>query len=91
MLGDLETESRAAALSDLDRRPALDIVRAVVRGHRDVLAAVEAAEPAIAALVDAAVPRLDAGSEHPAGSPASRRRGTRCRSWSPSFCCASTS
>ncbi|HEX2412278.1 MAG TPA: hypothetical protein VHJ39_14010 [Solirubrobacteraceae bacterium] len=67
MLGDLETEGRAAALSDLDRRPALDIVRAVVRGHRDVLAAVEAAEPAIAALVDAAVPRLDDGSEHPAG------------------------
>jgi N-acetylmuramic acid 6-phosphate etherase len=61
MLGDLETEGRMAALSDLDRRPALEIVRAVVRGHRDVLAAVEAAEPAIAALVDATVPRLDAG------------------------------
>jgi N-acetylmuramic acid 6-phosphate etherase len=61
MLGDLETEGRAPALSDLDRRPALEVVRAVVRGHRDVLAAVEAAEPAIAALVDAAVARLDAG------------------------------
>ena len=61
MLGDLETEGRAPALSHLDRRPAAEIVRAVVGGHRDVLAAVEAAEPAIAALVDAAVARLGAG------------------------------
>jgi N-acetylmuramic acid 6-phosphate etherase len=61
MLGDLETEGRAPALSDLDRRPAAEIVRAIVAGHHDVLAAVEAAEPAIAALVDAAVARLDAG------------------------------
>jgi N-acetylmuramic acid 6-phosphate etherase len=39
----------------------IDIVRAVVRGHHDVLAAVEAAEPAIAALADAAAARMDAG------------------------------
>jgi N-acetylmuramic acid 6-phosphate etherase len=56
-----ETEQRAAALSDLDLRPTVDVVRAVVRGHRDVLAAVEAAEPAIAALADAAAERLGAG------------------------------
>ena len=43
MLGDLETEGRAPALSDLDRRPAAEIVRAVVGGHRDVLAAVAGA------------------------------------------------
>jgi N-acetylmuramic acid 6-phosphate etherase len=60
-IGALETEGRAAALSDLDRRPAVEIVRAVVRGHRDVLAAVEAAEPAIAALADAAAARLEDG------------------------------
>jgi N-acetylmuramic acid 6-phosphate etherase len=60
-LGALETEGRAAALSDLDLRPTVEIVRAVVRGHRDVLAAVEAAEPAIAALADAAAERLEAG------------------------------
>jgi N-acetylmuramic acid 6-phosphate etherase len=60
-IGALETEGRAAALSDLDRRPAVEIVRAVVRGHRDVLAAVEAAEPAIAALADAAAARLEGG------------------------------
>jgi N-acetylmuramic acid 6-phosphate etherase len=60
-LGALETEGRAAALSDLDLRPTVEIVRAVVRGHHDVLAAVEAAEPAIAALADAAAARLEAG------------------------------
>jgi hypothetical protein len=56
-----ETEQRAPALADLDLLPTLDVVRAVVRGHRDVLAAVEAAEPAIAALADAAAERLAAG------------------------------
>ena len=56
-----ETEGRAAALADLDLRPTVEVVRAVVRGHRDVLAAVEAAEPAIAALADAAAERLAAG------------------------------
>jgi N-acetylmuramic acid 6-phosphate etherase len=60
-LGALETEGRAPALADLDLRPTIEVVRAVVRGHRDVLAAVEAAEPAIAALADAAAARLDAG------------------------------
>ena len=60
-LGDLGTEGRAAALADLDQRSTVEIVRAVVRGHHDVLAAVEAAEPAIAALADAAAERLDAG------------------------------
>jgi N-acetylmuramic acid 6-phosphate etherase len=57
----LGTEGRAAAFADLDERPTLDVVRAVVRSHRDVLAAVEAAEPAIAALADAAAARMDAG------------------------------
>ncbi len=33
--------------AELDRMPAAGVVRAVVGGHRDVLAAVEAAEPAI--------------------------------------------
>ncbi len=60
-LGALETEGRAAALGDLDLRPTIEIVRAVVRGHGDVLAAVQAAEPAIAALADAAAACLDAG------------------------------
>jgi N-acetylmuramic acid 6-phosphate etherase len=59
--GGAETERRAAALADLDLRPTVEIVRAVVRGHHDVLAAVEDAEPAIAALADAAAERLAAG------------------------------
>jgi N-acetylmuramic acid 6-phosphate etherase len=58
-LGRLGTEARADA--DLDRRPTADVVHAVVRGHEDVLSAVHAAEPAIAALVDAAAERLEAG------------------------------
>jgi N-acetylmuramic acid 6-phosphate etherase len=60
-LGRLETEGRPPALADLDLLPTLEVVRAVVRGHRDVIAAVEAAEPAIAALADAAAARLEAG------------------------------
>ena len=39
-IGALETEGRAAALADLDRRPTAEIVRAVVDGHDGVLAAV---------------------------------------------------
>ena len=58
-LGQLATEGRADA--DLDRRPTAAIVHAVVAGHADVLAAVHRAEPAIAALVDAAAARLAAG------------------------------
>jgi N-acetylmuramic acid 6-phosphate etherase len=60
-LAGLTTEGRAAELADLDRLPTVEIVRAVVRGHADVLEAVAAAEPAIAALADAAAERMDAG------------------------------
>ena len=60
-IGALETEGRAAALADLDTRPTADVVRAVVDGHDGVQAAVRAAEPAIAALVDAAAERHAAG------------------------------
>jgi N-acetylmuramic acid 6-phosphate etherase len=56
-LAALTTEGRAAELADLDRRPSVEIVRAVVRGHADVLEAVAAAEPAIAALADAVAAR----------------------------------
>ena len=60
-IGALETEGRDAALADLDQRQTAAIVRAVVERHDGVLAAVAAAEPAIAALVDAAAERLAAG------------------------------
>jgi N-acetylmuramic acid 6-phosphate etherase len=60
-LARLTTEGRAEDLADLDRRPALEIVRAVVRGHAAVLEAVAAAEPEIAALAEAAAARMDAG------------------------------
>lgn len=51
------TEQPAEGFADLDLRPTIDIVRAVVRGHGEVLEAVAAAEPAIAALADAAAQR----------------------------------
>jgi N-acetylmuramic acid 6-phosphate etherase len=60
-LGRLGTEARDHAAADLDRRPTIGIVHAVVDGHHDVVAAVQAAEPAIAELVDAAARRLEAG------------------------------
>ena len=60
-IGALETEGRAAALADLDMRPTAEVVGAVVDGHDGVHAAVGAAEPAIAALVDAAAARHAAG------------------------------
>jgi N-acetylmuramic acid 6-phosphate etherase len=47
------TEAADPSLADLDRRPAAEIVRAVVEGHDEVVAAVRAAEAEIAALVDA--------------------------------------
>jgi len=56
-LGRLETEGRADALGDLDLRPTTDVVGTLVRANRDVLRAVEAAAPAIAALADAAAAR----------------------------------
>ena len=56
-LGRLETEGRADALADLDLWPTADVVGTLVRANRDVLAAVEAAAPAIAALADAAAAR----------------------------------
>jgi len=40
----IHTEATDPVPADLDRRPAADIVRAVVEGHDDVLAAVRPAE-----------------------------------------------
>lgn len=60
-IGGLETEVRDAGHADLDRRPAAEVVRAIVAGNAEVTAAVAAAEAAIAALVEAAAERLAAG------------------------------
>jgi len=82
-----ETERRSAALADLDLRPTIDAVRAVVRGHRDVLAAVEAAEPAIAALADAAAARMDAGGRvvYVGAGSAGRIGRLDASEWGPTF------
>ena len=86
-LGRLETEARAPSLADLDLRPTIEVVRAVVRGHRDVLAAVEAAEPAIAALADAAAERLDAGGRvvYAGAGSGGRLAFVDATEWGPTF------
>jgi N-acetylmuramic acid 6-phosphate etherase len=85
-----ETERRSPALADLDRRPTVEIVRAVVRGHHDVLAAVEAAEPQIAALADAAVARMDAGGRvvYAGAGTAGRIAAVDAVEWGPTFATA---
>jgi N-acetylmuramic acid 6-phosphate etherase len=85
--GGPETEGRSGTLADLDRRPTIDVVRAVVRGHHDVLAAVEAAEPAIAALADAAAARMDAGGRvvYAGAGSAGRIAAVDASEWGPTF------
>jgi N-acetylmuramic acid 6-phosphate etherase len=87
MTRDPETEGRSATLADLDRRPTVEIVRAVVRGHRDVVAAVEAAEPAIAALAEAAAVRMDAGGRvvYAGAGTAGRVAALDAVEWGPTF------
>ena len=86
-LGELETEGRTGALADLDLRATIEVVRAVVRGHRDVLAAVEAAEPAIAALADAVAERLDAGGRvvYAGAGSGGRLAFVDATEWGPTF------
>jgi N-acetylmuramic acid 6-phosphate etherase len=58
---ELSTERRDVSHADLDRRSAVEIVHAVVRGHHEVVATVDIAAHAIAALADATAARMDAG------------------------------
>jgi N-acetylmuramic acid 6-phosphate etherase len=78
------TEQPAEGLADLDLRPTLDIVRAVVRGHGEVLEAVAAAEPAIAALADAAAQRSGRVIYVGAGS-GGRIAALDASEWGPTF------
>jgi N-acetylmuramic acid 6-phosphate etherase len=57
----LSTEAGDPALAELDRLPTTAVVRAVVRGHDEVLAAVQAVEADIARLADAVADRMDRG------------------------------
>ena len=57
----LSTEATDPALAELDRLPTAKVVRAVVRGHEEVLAAVAAVEDVVARLADAAAERMDRG------------------------------
>ncbi len=57
----LSTEASDPALAELDRLPTAEVVRAVVRGHEDVLAAVAAVEEAVARLAELVAERMDRG------------------------------
>src|SRR4051794_24198129 len=57
----LSTEAPDPALAELDRLPTIDVVRAVVGGHDEVLAAVRAVEADVARLADAAAARMERG------------------------------
>jgi N-acetylmuramic acid 6-phosphate etherase len=83
-LAALTTEGRATELADLDRRPAVDVVRAVVRGHAGVLEAVDAAADAIAALADAAASRSGRVIYVGAGS-GGRIAALDASEWGPTF------
>jgi N-acetylmuramic acid 6-phosphate etherase len=60
-LSTLSTEGRDPALAELDRLPTAEVVRAVVRGHEEVLAAVAAVEDAVARLAELVAERMDRG------------------------------
>jgi N-acetylmuramic acid 6-phosphate etherase len=57
----LSTEASDPSVADLDQLPAADVVRAVVRSHDEVLAAVRAVEDDVARLAEAAAERMDRG------------------------------
>jgi N-acetylmuramic acid 6-phosphate etherase len=71
-------------LDDLDLRPTLEIVRAVVRGHGEVLEAVMAVEPEIAALADLAAERIGRVIYVGAGS-GGRIAALDASEWGPTF------
>jgi N-acetylmuramic acid 6-phosphate etherase len=83
----LLTEARDPALADLDLLPTAEVVRAVVRGHDAVLAAVAAAEPEIARLADAAAGRMDAGGRviYAGAGTAGRVAMLDAVEWAPTF------
>src|SRR5262245_55418184 len=57
----LSTEAGDPALAELDELPTAEVVRAVVRGHDEVLAAVAAVEEEVARLVDLVADRMHRG------------------------------
>ena len=71
-------------LDDLDLRPTVEIVHAVVHGHGDVLDAVTAVEPQIAALADLAAARTGRVIYVGAGS-GGRIAALDASEWGPTF------
>jgi N-acetylmuramic acid 6-phosphate etherase len=57
----LSTEATDPALAELDRLPTADVVRAVIDGHDEVLAAVRAVEDVVARLAEETAERMHRG------------------------------
>jgi hypothetical protein len=60
-LSRLSTEGRDPALAELDQLPTAEVVRAVVHGHQEVLAAVAAVQDAVARLAESVAERMNRG------------------------------
>src|SRR5690242_6229029 len=86
-LGGLGTEARSPALADLDQRPTVDVVSAVVDRHDEVVAAVSAAAPAIARLADAVAEQLRADGRliYVGAGSAGRLAAVDASEWGPTF------
>jgi N-acetylmuramic acid 6-phosphate etherase len=86
-LGGLETEARASALADLDQRPTVEVVDAVVGGHDEVLGAVKRAAPAIAQLAEAVAGQLQKGGRmiYVGAGSAGRLAAVDASEWGPTF------
>jgi N-acetylmuramic acid 6-phosphate etherase len=84
---ELSTERRDVAHADLDRRSTAGIVHAVVRGHEEVVAAVDLAAHAIAALADVTAAAMDAGGRviYVGAGSAGRIAALDASEWGPTF------
>jgi N-acetylmuramic acid 6-phosphate etherase len=83
----LSTEAADPSLAELDRLPTVDVVRAVVRGHDEVLAAVQAVEAEIARLAEAVAERMDRGGRlvYAGAGSGGRIAQVDAAEWGPTF------
>ncbi len=84
---ELSTERRDITHADLDRRSTVGVVHAVVRGHHEVVAAVDLAAHAIAALADATAAAMDDGGRviYVGAGSAGRLALVDATEWGPTF------
>jgi N-acetylmuramic acid 6-phosphate etherase len=83
----LRTEQRDPALAELDLLPTAEVVRAIVRGHDAVVAAVAAAEAEIVRLAEATADRMNLGGRvvYAGAGTAGRVAMLDAVEWGPTF------